>query len=365
MDADKKSLVIDNLTLLCTRGQELSSISDLDSLLNRILETALEICDSSAASMLLLDRATDELYFKAALGTKAEAVKKIRFNKHKGIAGWVADNRKSVIVNDISQDPRHYQYIDQVVEYRTEKLICVPILWKNEVIGVMQTLNKNDGNDFTEQDLEYLTILANQAGASLYITGMMQKLHNFFVNMLEIMMMATETLGTHQGHSVRVARLATKIAREMGVSDREYKDIYYASLIHDIGQIKVAKDRLVGGERLIPRLGADMLRPIKMLKSIARLVENHHERWDGSGSPEGLKGEDIPLGSRIIGIAEEYVEWMEEESYRKQFDPYFLDDFFRQVIKTHDPKVVEAFMSIRKRERGNDKDRHPIMAEVW
>ena len=364
MKSEKNEQVIDNLTLLCLRGQELSSISDLDSLLNRILETALEICNAEAASILVLDKSTNELFFKATVGEKANHVKKFRLKADKGIAGWVAENKRPAIVNDILSDSRHFKYIDDMVGYKTRNLICIPILWKNEMIAVMEALNKKDNLDFTEQDLEYLTILCNQAGASLHITGMMEKLQNFFVNMLEIMMMATETLGSNQGHSVRVARLATKIAREMGVSEKEYKDIYYASLIHDIGQIKVARDQIVGGERLIPILGAEMIRPINMLKSISRLVEHHHERWNGSGSPRGLKDGEIPLGSRIIGLAEEYIEWIEEESYKRQYDPYFQDDFFRQAAKIHDPDVLEAFKTIRKRERGGDAQRQAVMADV-
>jgi len=351
MEGDTYTKVVDSLTLLCLRGQELSSINDLDLLLNRILETSLEICNARAASILLIDESSNELYFKAALGEKGDEVKKIRFDANKGIAGWVAQNRTALIVNDTSSDPRHFKDIDQMVDFRTEKLICVPILWKGQLIGVIEVLNKINGQDFTEQDIEYLTILSNQAGSSLHIATMMGKLQNFFVNMLEIMMMATETLASHQGHSVKVARLATRIAREMEIPKKLFEEIYYASLIHDIGQIKVSRDQIMGGEKMVPILGAEMIRPIKMLKSISTIVKHLNERWDGSGFPDGLSGEQIPLGSRIIALAEEYIEWIEESSYRKQFDPYFQDDFFRRIVRTHDPQVVEAFKALRKKGR--------------
>ncbi|MCE1247285.1 MAG: GAF domain-containing protein [Firmicutes bacterium] len=351
MQRDSENMVLDNLQRLCQRGQELASVSDLESLLNGILETALEMCNSSAASILKLDEKTGELYFKAVIDEKSEDLKKIRFDSSLGIAGWVIKNRESVIVNDVSSDPRHYKDIDHLINFSTKKMICVPVLWEDKIIGVMEVLNKNGDGPYTNQDLEYLTILANHAGASMHITEMMGNLQNFFVNMLEILMMATETLGFEQGHSVRIARLAMKIAREMGVSEKHYKEIYYASLIHDIGRIKVARDHIVGGERMIPALGAEMIKPVTMLKSLAPVLESHHERWDGSGFPKGMKGDEIPLGSRIIGLAEDYVEWIEEESFKNQYDPFLQDDFFRTINRIHDPSVVEAFKTIRRKDR--------------
>jgi HD-GYP domain-containing protein (c-di-GMP phosphodiesterase class II) len=347
----ESSEVLDKLTLLCSQGQELSSIGDTDTILDRVLEIATTMCQASAASILLVDRNTDELYFRAASGEAGPKVLKRRFKSDKGVAGWVVSNMEPVIANDVTHDPRHYGYIDTEVEFTTVNLICVPVIWKNKVVGVIEVLNKKDKQDFSVQDKEYLSILANQTAASLNITAMTDKLQNFYVNMLELLMMASETLASNPGHGVRVARLATKIAREVGVTDNEYKDIYYACLIHQIGQIRVARDQIIGGERMIPTLGAEMLRPIKLLKKIADIIECQREKWDGSGYPKGLKGEQIPQGSRIIGLAEEYEEWMEEEAYRKQFDPYYQDDFFKKIMKTHDPKVVHAFMEIRKKER--------------
>jgi response regulator RpfG family c-di-GMP phosphodiesterase len=102
---------------------------------------------------------------------------------------------------------------------------------------------------------------------------------------------------------------------------------------------------------MIPTLGAEMIKPVTMLRSLAPVLESHHERWDGSGYPKGIKGEEIPLGSRIIGLAEDYVEWIEEESFKNLYDPFLQDDFFRTINRIHDPSVVEAFKSIRKKDR--------------
>jgi GAF domain-containing protein len=159
MEKDPETMILDNLQRLCVRGQELASIADLESLLNGMLETALEMCDSSAASILKLDEDTGELYFKAVIDEKAEELKKIRFDSNLGIAGWVVKTRESVIVNDVASDPRHLKKIDKLTDFVTKSMICVPVLWEDKVIGVMEVLNKNRGRDFSTQDLEYLTIL--------------------------------------------------------------------------------------------------------------------------------------------------------------------------------------------------------------
>ncbi len=342
---------IDNLTLLCSQGQELSSMDDLDTLLERLLDIALQICEGGASSVLLVDRQNHELFFRAARGKSGESITRLRFDANRGIAGWVLENREPAVVNDVSSDSRHYGYIDEQVDFKTRNLICVPVLWKDMVLGVIEVLNKKNRKAFTEQDREYLSILANQAGAAIHITTMMENLHNFFINMLEIFMVASETLSNNQGHTVRVARLATKIARELEVPDEVYRRIYYASLIHEIGHIRLAREQIVGGERHIPTLGSETIRPIKMLKGIPEIIEAYRERWDGTGYPKGLQGEQIPLEARIIALAKDYEEMREEEAYRKQFDPYFQDNFFKSINQSHDPRVVEAFKKIRRRER--------------
>jgi hypothetical protein len=351
MTRNRESRIVEKLTLLCSTGQELASINDRDILLEKLLDASLDMTNSAAASILMTDRKSEELYFRTAGGSDANRITKVRFRADKGIAGWVIKNREPVIVNDISRDPGHYGYIDKAVNYKTRKLICVPIIWENEVIGILEAINKKSRGGYNDQDLEFLTILANHAGSSMYIAEMFGKLQNFFVNMLELMMVASETLAVNPGHSVRVARLATRLAREIGVSEKEYREIYYASLIHDIGRIKIAKDQIVGGEKLIPSLGAEMIRPIIILQGISNLVESCEERWDGSGSPRGLHGAEIPLGARIIGLVEDFEKWKEEVAYHKQFEPLFHEDFYRKIERTHDPDLVQAFKDLRRKER--------------
>ncbi|MFP4497196.1 MAG: HD-GYP domain-containing protein [Vulcanimicrobiota bacterium] len=346
VEAKKK---IDSLTLLCTRGQELTSVNDLDTLLDNILATAAEITDSVSSSVMLFDKEKNELYFKAVAGEKSYQLKKIRFPADRGIAGYIVKTRENVIIEDVSQDPRHFKGVDEQIEFETRTLAGVPIIWENDVLGVIEAINKKNDNNFTQQDIEYLTILANQAGASIYITNMLETLQNFFVNMLEILMMATETFGGNHGHAVKVARLATKIAREIGATEKEYRELYYSALIHDLGRIRIAKDQIVGGERLIPKLGGEMLRPIKMLKNISKIIEAHHERWDGSGYPGNLMGEEIPLPARILAFAEAFEEFREEGAYRRHFDPYYQDEFFKKEVKSHDPRIVKAFKNLRKK----------------
>lgn len=339
--------IIDGLSMLCKTGQDLSSARDVDELLEKIMKSVKEICDCDASSILLMDEATNELYFKVALGSKGEQVRRLRFPADQGIAGWVATNRQPLIVNDVKSDPRHLMRIDVQSTYETKSIACVPVMWENKVIGVIQALNKHNNQLFTDDDIRYLTILANQSSIAINNARNMENQQNFFVNIMEILVQAIEAQNPlYEGHSIRIARIATSIAREMGITGKEYENIYYASLIHDIGKLKLYNASLEESYRMYPVLGAEMIRPIKILEDVAPIIEAHHERWDGSGFPNGLKGEEIPLGARIVGIAEAYEEWA-LEMREQQKENFGLYDFLNQSPGAFDPKAVQVLVRLK------------------
>jgi transcriptional regulator with GAF, ATPase, and Fis domain len=128
--------VLQNLT------QSLSSELNLEPLLKNILRSAVEVVGASAGSLLLLDPIADELVFEVIEGGGGEALEKRRMRKDKGIAGWVVTNRQPLIVQDVSQDDRFYKEILTDIDFQTTSLICVPLMTKGRIIGVLQILNK-------------------------------------------------------------------------------------------------------------------------------------------------------------------------------------------------------------------------------
>lgn len=183
-----------------------------------------------------------------------------------------------------------------------------------------------------------------------------RKIQTSFVKTIEAL---ARTLGARdpetRDHSLRVTEYSVRIAEEMGLSSRDIENIRVAATLHDIGKIGVRKNVLNKEQSLRweevehihchPLVAADILGPIDELKEIILLIKHHHENYDGSGYPEGQAGEDIPLGSRIIAVADTFDAITSTRPYREALS----EEFAVREIRKHaggqfDPEVVETFL---------------------
>jgi len=324
-----------NLLKLQELTSDLVSTTDLDHLLHKITEAARLIAGSESATIFLIDKDTKELYFKVALGEKGNQVSHFRLPlNEKSIAGWVAVHQEPTMVNDTSKDERHFKRIDRDVGYETHSILAVPVIFRDEILGVLEAINKQDG-EYTPDDMKYLNLLATEAAIAIKNTQLIEDLRNFFVNGIELLIDAMENQSAlERGHAFRVARLATSLARLAGVTGKEYENIYYAALLHDIGRIHPLPETDDVRKHCI--IGAEILSRIHLLRDIVPYIRHQYERYDGSGYPDHFRGENIPLGARILGLAEAYQEECEgspdletvrnfTESHQGEFDPHILE----------------------------------------
>lgn len=145
----------------------LSSSLTLEIVLGTLMEKAKELLDAEASSLMLVETEKQELYFHTVRGDKSDAVKKIRLKLGEGIAGWVALEGKPVLVADASDDPRFYKKADQISQFVTRSMMCVPLKVKKKIIGTVQVLNKINNGYFDEADLRIFEILADQAAIAI------------------------------------------------------------------------------------------------------------------------------------------------------------------------------------------------------
>ena len=349
-----------HLNALNNISLELTRTTDLDDLLNKIIKYAAIIVKAEAASILLLDKKKNELYFKVSLGKKSQEIKKYRVKVGEGIAGWVAEKGKSLIVDDVTKDKRWQQSIDSATKFVTKSIICVPLILDKDIMGVMEVINKIDKKYFDKNDEEILNSFASQVVIALWNTNIIEDLNNYFLHITEILIQAleNESLGP-KGHFMRLARMTTQIGNKLEITGKDYNNLYYASLLHDIGKIKVNRNidisfkekedfHLVQSEiSLHPIVGANMLKQINLFKDIVPIVKHHHENYDGTGYPDGLSGEEIPLSSRIITVVEDYTKIFYndyiEDSYEKS---KALNELFSLSGKKYDPKVIDTLKEI-------------------
>jgi len=165
-----------------------------------------------------------------------------------------------------------------------------------------------------------------------------------------------------KGHSERVAQMAVALARELDLPEREVDDLEYAALLHDIGKIGVDESILGKDDGLTDEefekikthtaVGAKIIKPVEFLKKTYKAVYHHHERFNGNGYPDGIKGEDIPLFARIIAVADAYDAMGSDRPYRKKLSKdKIMKELKDQSGKQFDPEVVKALISILERER--------------
>jgi len=161
-----------------------------------------------------------------------------------------------------------------------------------------------------------------------------------------------------RGHSMNVARLSAEIAEKMGLDKETIKSVYWAGIVHDVGKIVVRMNILQKPGKLTkeemdevrrhPVLGAIILNELEETRKLAKIVKHHHERWDGKGYPDGLKGEEIPLGSRILALADAFDAMRSERPYRRALSLEEALEEIRACSGTQfDPEVVRVFLQYR------------------
>jgi sigma-B regulation protein RsbU (phosphoserine phosphatase) len=148
-------------------ASKITSADNLLSLLNKILYNALTVLDASDGSIMLLDEEADELVFVLVHGDIEGKLQGYRISKDIGVAGWVATNCEPLIVNDAREDWRFSPHVDEAFNFLTQSILCVPMIVRERIIGVIEVLNKFSGKGFNDADLSLLSILGYIAGAAL------------------------------------------------------------------------------------------------------------------------------------------------------------------------------------------------------
>jgi Nif-specific regulatory protein len=144
-----------------------SSVQDLDQLLELIIETATRMMDAKASSLLLLDRKTQKLYFKVATGVKGTDIKQFEIDLGQGIAGYVAQTGEPLLIPDVAEDPRWYKEISESIGFKTQSIACVPMKINGEIIGVVEIIDKADGSSIRNEDLKILSVFADLAARAI------------------------------------------------------------------------------------------------------------------------------------------------------------------------------------------------------
>jgi len=278
----------------------------------------------------------------------------------------VVESGETVLTTNAQEDPRFGEQFSVAV-YHLLSILCAPLKIKDDLIGVIYVDNRAHTGIFRPEDLALISAFSNQAAVAIDNARLFDDLQQSNAE-LEIAYQATlegwvraldmrdkET----EGHTQRVTTLTRRLAKFMGVDDDALLHITRGALLHDIGKMAIPDGILLkpGGltmeERLLiqkhPVYAYEMLSPIKFLVPALDIPHCHHEKWDGSGYPRGLKGEEIPFAARIFSIVDVWDALVSDRPYRKGLDPLDVKNSILEQSGIHfDPRVVDAFLSLGK-----------------
>jgi putative methionine-R-sulfoxide reductase with GAF domain len=317
-----------------------------DILLDKIMDYSLSITQSDAGSILLIE--DNNLVFKVVKGEKAVELLGSAISKRKGIAGWVAGNGVPLRIADADSDERFDPDVDAISGYQTRSVLCVPLKMKTGITGVIELLNKKEGF-YSEKDEDMIAYLADQAAISIARARFYEDQKNYEIHLTDMLLDAIDfQIPEKMGHSKRVARYSSIIAKAIGMPEEQQKMLYYTSLLHDVGFLKIRADDIFKPDEFVkhPVIGYEMIRPISFYADIAPFILYHHERYDGFGYPKRLKGDAIPLESRIIAIAEAFDAMVSETSYKVPIDfDSAIEELKRNAGTQFDPKLIEVVVN--------------------
>jgi putative nucleotidyltransferase with HDIG domain len=345
------------LDLLQDLSHKVGEVSELSQLVEHTVKMCRKALKAAAASVLLYEEKSQGLCFEVAQGKAGKVLKKISLNSNEGIAGWVFGHGSPLIVNDVSQDPRFSCSMDNTSGFITRSIICVPLIVHRQTIGVLEVLNKLDGGNFTEQDREILESLASLAAIALENNNLHKSVLAGYKSTIEALTAAIDAKDPSTcGHSRRVTEYAQMCGRELLLPKKNLEVLEYAGLLHDIGKIGINESilckpaALTSEEYNIIRnhslIGSNILKDVPFLEEARGLVLHHHERYDGKGYPDGLIGEAIPMGARILAVADTFDSMTTNRYYRAALGrEKALDEIKRCSGSQFCPMAAEAFIS--------------------
>ncbi|MDF1535673.1 MAG: HD domain-containing protein [bacterium] len=316
-----------------------------------------ELLQAEIGHLLLLDAERGELVVEYSQGMPERRVSgKRSVPLGQGLAGWVAANRKPLLVEDFSSQDTFSPVSS--IGYERKTAISAPVMISDELIGVISLINRRNRMPFSEGEKTLLATIASETAMAIHNALLLEKIQKSYFSMVQSLIVAVESKDMYtKGHSERVTQYSLLIAEQMGLTMDQLEVVQQASVLHDIGKITIDlsilnKPTTLNSEEYDkimdhPLTGYRILEPIDFDDKIKQCVLQHHERLDGKGYPNGMREEEIFLESRILAAADAFDAMTTKRPYR---DPMNISEALREMEKhtgtQFDPDVVAVLKKI-------------------
>lgn len=355
---------LDNVEALRAIDMAITSSLDLRIPLTVVLDQSIKHLGVDAAAVLTLNPQAHVLEYYTGRGFRLHDIERRRLRLGEGYAGRAALERRTVFIPDLSRAAEPFERLSLVAGENFIAYYAMPLIAKGQVKGVLEVYRRDSLSPNSEW-ISFMEGVAAQAAIAIDNAGMFTSLQQTNTEL----MLAYETtlegwslaldLRDHEteGHTQRVTELTVRLARRMGLSESELVHMRRGALLHDIGKMGIPDSilhkagPLTDAEREImrqhPQYARDLLSEIRFLHPALDIPYCHHEKWDGSGYPRGLKGEHIPLSARIFAVADVWDALSSDRPYRKAWPRGEVINYLRDQSGRHfDPRVIHLFLEI-------------------
>lgn len=358
-------------------SKRIINIENINALLDQLLYETRRACNADAASIFLVENSQLRFSYvqNYSLGlNKPNSRKQLYIDQLipinlESIAGYVASTGEQLNIPDVSQisseSSYHYNdYFDRQTGYRTRSMVTTPLHTPSgQLIGVLQLINSEQIDGFSEMDCGYLTHASEIAARAIERARISNEIFMRMLRMAELR--DPKETGAHVKRvGAYTVELYDAWARKHNISDQEIRltkdPLHTAAMLHDIGKVAISDNILKKPAKLDKdefavmqthtSIGADLFEgsTLTLDKMSQDIIQCHHERWDGGGYPNGLKGEAIPLVARIVALADVYDALCSKRVYKDAWAEEAVLDYFReQAGEQFDPELVELFLSIQ------------------
>jgi GAF domain-containing protein len=342
------------LTLSIPRSRRQKIDAAVGKGIEMFLEFIAELMGLNTCSIMLRDESTGELRIQSAMGLDEDIIRTTRIRPGDQICGWVALEGKPVLIEDIEHDPRFSR--KSIPQYNTKSLLSVPLKIRDTVTGVLNLNNKKTAEPFTPQDLTLAAVLGAR------VSHLIEKLRNgesceegfreFTASFDKLL-----TAGRKYHKKGRLfPDLVRRIMERLETTDEEKEMALYVSTVYDLGLMfmddaVLRKHKLEPAEfaslKVHPFATVELLNGIEFSPEVNRAILHHHEKYDGTGYPDGLAGNEIPLISRVIAVVDTYCAMVSKRPHRKEKTGHDALCEIRDGAGTsYDPAVVEALEGV-------------------
>ena len=336
------------------------SFPGLDEILQLVTRLVASVMNAKACSLRLLDARQKILVPGAFFGLSNDYLMKTPLGIGEGVPGLAVKLQKPVMVEDVLHDSR-VRYPEELTQQGFYAVMAVPIFFYEEILGTL-AIYAEAPRLFTNEERSLLCMFASQAALAIKNARLNEETQLNYLDTINAFVLTMQARHPYKrGHGERVTRYALALGRRVHLNEDELGLIRWLGKLHDLGKIGVPDHildkpgKLTVAERaqieLHPSRGAEMLEPLKFVQKGITILKNHHERYDGSGYPDGLAGENIPLIARVISVADAFDAMTTDRSYRKAMGlPEVLAEIKKQKGSQFDPRLADTFLDIVKEE---------------